>query len=228
MLKKNLVKILSTAIIFAVLIGIVITISGAAKAVPEKEFGETEKLLPDVIFGSKGENFLPENIETDGENEENPPKENQITEIPESIPETPKKEQSENNRPNIDKVTEEGGGDTAGSGDGDVSGEGTPGEVTVVTDLENKIVTSAELSGDMFGFFAYIENGSEKHSLTINFKNSETSSVLISNPKPRRKTVFLDTAGCFSQFFASALIFDEVGVKDGGVSVFLKDSMIYF
>ena len=69
MLKKNLVKILSTAIIFAVLIGIVITISGAAKAVPEKEFGETEKLLPDVIFGSKGENFLPNNIETEGENE---------------------------------------------------------------------------------------------------------------------------------------------------------------
>lgn len=175
MLKKNLVKILSTAIIFAVLIGIVITISGTARAVPEKEFGETEKLLPDVIFGSKGENFLPNNVETDGESEDDPPKENQITEIPESIPETPKEEPSETEKPNIDKVTEESGGDTAGSGEGDVSGEGEPGEVTVVTDLENKIVTSAELYGDMFGFFAYIENGSEKHSLTINFKNSETS-----------------------------------------------------
>ena len=49
MLKKNLVKILSTAIIFAVLIGVVITISGAAKILPEKEFGEAPKLLPDVI-----------------------------------------------------------------------------------------------------------------------------------------------------------------------------------
>lgn len=175
MLKKNLVKILSTAIIFAVLIGIVITISGAAKAVPEMTFEKAEELLPDVIFGSKGANILPNQIETEGENEENPPKENQITEIPESIPETPKEEQSENNQPNIDNVTEESGGDTAGSGEGNVYGEGTPGEVTVVTDLENKIVTSAELSGDMFGFFAYIENGSEKHSLTINFKNSETS-----------------------------------------------------
>ena len=36
-------------------------------------------------------------------------------------------------------------------------------------------MTSAELYGDMFGFFAYIENGSEKHFLTINLKNSETS-----------------------------------------------------
>ncbi|MBQ2899283.1 MAG: hypothetical protein IJE28_06025 [Oscillospiraceae bacterium] len=175
MLKKNLVKILSTAMIFAVLIGIVITISGAAKAVPEKEFGEAEKLLPDVIFGSKGENILPNQIETEGESEDDPPKENMSTEIPESIPETPKEEQSENNQPNIDKVTDESGGNTAGSGEGDVSGEGEPGEVTVVTDLENKIVTSAELYGDMLGFFAYIENGSEKHSLIINFKNSETS-----------------------------------------------------
>ncbi len=175
MLKKNLTKILSTAIIFAVLIGIVVTISSAAVALPEMTLNEAEELLPDVIFGSKGENILPNQIETDGENEENPPKENQITEIPESIPETPKEEQSENNQPNIDKVTEESGGDTAGSGDGDVSGEGEPGEVVVVTDLENKIVTSSELSRDMFEFFAYIENGNEKHSLTINFKNSETS-----------------------------------------------------
>lgn len=175
MLKKNLVKILSTAIIFAVLISIVVTISGTAKTVPEKELGEAEKLLPDVIFGSKGENFLPNNVETDGESEDDPPKENQITEIPESIPETPKEEPSETEKPNIDNVTEESGGDTAESGEGDVSGEGEPGEVTVVTDLENKIVTSAELYGDMFGFFAYIENGSEKHSLTINFKNSKTS-----------------------------------------------------
>ncbi len=159
MLKKNLVKILSTAIIFAVLIGIVITISGAAKAVPEKELGETEKLLPDVIFGSKGENILPNQIETEGESEDDPPKE----------------EPSETEKPNIDNISNESGGDTAGSGEGDVSGEGEPGEVVVVTDLENKIVTSAELHGDMFGFFAYIENGSEKHSLTINFKNSETS-----------------------------------------------------
>ncbi|MBQ7937182.1 MAG: DUF4430 domain-containing protein [Oscillospiraceae bacterium] len=175
MLKKNLTKILSTAIIFAVLIGIVITISSAAVASPEMTLNEAEELLPDVIFGSKGENFLPNNVETDGESEDDPPKENMSTEIPESIPEMPKEEQSETNQPNIDKVTEESGGDTAGSGEGDVSGEGEPGEVTVVTDLENKIVTSSELSGDMFEFFAYIENGSEKHSLTINFKNSETS-----------------------------------------------------
>lgn len=173
MLKKNLVKILSTAIIFAVLIGIIITISGAAKVVPEMTFEKAEELLPDVIFGSKGENILPNQIETEGE--ENPPKENQITEIPESIPETPQEKPSETEKPNIDKVTEESGGDFAESGEGDVSGEGTSGEVTVVTDLENKIVTSAELSGDMFGFFAYIENGTEKHSLTIKFKNSETS-----------------------------------------------------
>ena len=175
MLKKNLTKILSTAIIFAVLIGIVITISSAAVALPEMTLNEAEELLPDVIFGSKGENFLPNNVETDGESEDDPPKENMSTKIPESIPEMPKEEQSETNRPNIDKVTEESGGDTAGSGEGDVSGEGEPGEVTVVTDLENKIVTSSELSGDMFEFFAYIENGTEKHSLTINFKNSETS-----------------------------------------------------
>ena len=85
MLKNNLTKILSTAIIFAVLIGIVITISGAAKVLPKKEFGEAPKLLPDVIFGSNGENILPNMEQTTGENEENPPKENQITEIPESI-----------------------------------------------------------------------------------------------------------------------------------------------
>ena len=47
--------------------------------------------------------------------------------------------------------------------------------MTVVTDLENKIVTSSELSGDVFSFFAYIENGSEKHSLSVNFRNSKTS-----------------------------------------------------
>lgn len=175
MLKKNLTKILSTAIISAVLIGIVATISSAVVALPEMTLNEAEELLPDVIFGSKGENFLPNNIETDGESEDDPPKENMNTEIPESIPETPKKEQSENNRPNIDNVTEENGGDSAGSGDGDVSGEGEPGEVTVVTDLENKIVTSSELYGDIFEFFAYIENGTEKHSLTVNFKNSNTS-----------------------------------------------------
>ena len=163
MLKKNLTKILSTAMIFAVLIGIVITISSAAVALPEMTLNEAEELLPDVIFGSKGENFLPNNVETDGESEDDPPKENMSTEIPESIPEMPKEEQSENNRPNIDKVTEESGGDTAGSGDGDVSGEGEPGEVTVVTDLENKIVTSAELYGDMFGFFAYIENAKNSY-----------------------------------------------------------------
>ena len=159
MLKNNLTKILSTAIIFAVLIGVVITISGAAKILPEKEFGEAPKLLPDVIFGSKGENVLPNNIETDGESEEEPPNEDLPQQIPESIPESPKEEQSENNQPNIDKVTEESGGDSAGSGNGDVSGEGEQGDVVVVTDLENKIVTSSELSGDMFGFFAYIENG---------------------------------------------------------------------
>ena len=175
MLKNNLTKILSTAIIFAVLIGIVITISGAAKILPKKEFGEAPKLLPDVIFGSKGENILPNMEQTTGENEENPLKENQITEIPESIPESPKEEQSENNQPNIDNINNESGGDSAGSGNGDVSGEGEKGDVTVVTDLENKIVTSSELSGDMFGFFAYIENGTEKHSLEINFRNSETS-----------------------------------------------------
>ncbi|MBE6900387.1 MAG: DUF4430 domain-containing protein [Ruminococcaceae bacterium] len=175
MLKKNSSKILSTAIIFAVLIGIVIIISGAAKVVPQMESAGMQKLLPDVIFGSKGENVLPDNIETEGENEENPPEESQIQQIPESIPETPKEEPSENQTPNIDNITEESGGDSAGSGEGNVSGEGEPGEVTVVTDLENKIVTSPELSGDMFGFFAYIENGTEKHSLEINFKNSETS-----------------------------------------------------
>ncbi|MBQ2302003.1 MAG: DUF4430 domain-containing protein [Oscillospiraceae bacterium] len=175
MLKNNLTKILSTAIIFAVLIGVVITISGAAKVFPQKEFGEAPKLLPDVIFGSKGENILPNMEQTTGENEENPPKENQIQQIPESIPESPKEEQSENNQPNIDNINNESGGDSAGSGNGDVSGEGEKGDVVVVTDLENKIVTSSELSGDMFGFFAYIENGSEKHSLEINFRNSETS-----------------------------------------------------
>ncbi|MBR3935266.1 MAG: DUF4430 domain-containing protein [Oscillospiraceae bacterium] len=175
MLKKNLVKILSTAIIFAVLIGIVITISSAAVALPETALNEAEELLPDVIFGSKGENFLPNNVETDGESEDDPPKENMSTEIPESIPEMPKEEQNENNKPNIDNVTNESGGNTAGNGDGDVSGEGEQGEVVVVTDLENKIVTSSKLYDDVFSFFAYIENGNEKHSLTINFKNSETS-----------------------------------------------------
>ena len=174
MLKRNIVKILSTAIIFAVLIGIVITISGAAKIIPEKEFGEAPKLLPDVIFGSKGENILPNNAEADGENEEEPPKENQTQQIPESLPEMPKEEPSEAQKPNIDNINNESGGDSAGSENGDVSGNGAEGDVTVVTDLENKIVTSPELSGDMFSFFAYIENGSEKHSLSVNFRNSET------------------------------------------------------
>ena len=175
MLKRNIIKILSTAILFAVLIGIVITISGTARTVPEKPFEKIPVLEPDVIFGSKGENIMPNNIETDGENEEEPPNEDLPQQIPESIPETPAEEPSENETPNIDKVTNESEGDSAGSGEGDVSGEGEPGEVTVITDLENKIVTSSDLSGDMFGFFAYIENGTEKHSLEINFKNSETS-----------------------------------------------------
>lgn len=175
MLKRNIVKILSTAIIFAVLIGIVITISGAARIAPEKAFGETPTLEPDVIYGSKGENILPNVENTFGENEENPPKENQIQQIPESIPETPKEDKSDSPKPNIDNVNNESGGDSAGSGNGDVSGEGEKGDVTVVTDLENKIVTSSELSGDVFSFFAYIENGSEKHSLSVNFRNSETS-----------------------------------------------------
>ena len=103
MLKRNIVKILSTAIIFAVLIGIVITISGAARTVPEKTFEKLPVLEPDVIFGSKGENILPNNIETDGENEEEPPKEEQKEEIPEnipeSIPETPEEKPSENQKP---------------------------------------------------------------------------------------------------------------------------------
>ena len=116
MLKKNSAKILSTAIIFAVLIGIVMTISGAAKVFPQKEFGEAPKLLPDVIFGSKGENIMPNNVETDGENEENPPEENRTEQIPESLPETPKEEQSENNLPSIDNVSSENGGDSSGSG----------------------------------------------------------------------------------------------------------------
>ena len=131
--------------------------------------------MPDVIFGSKGENILPNNAEADGENEEEPPKENHTQQIPESIPEMPKEEPSEAQKPNIDNINNESGGDSAGSGNGDVSGEGEKGDVTVVTDLENKIVTSPELSGDMFSFFAYIENGSEKHSLSVNFRNSETS-----------------------------------------------------
>ena len=115
MLKNNLTKILSTAIIFAVLIGVVITISGAAKVLPQKEFGEAPKLLPDVIFGSKGENILPNMEQTTGENEDNPPNENQIQQIPESIPESPKEEQSENNQPNIDNINNESGGDSAGT-----------------------------------------------------------------------------------------------------------------
>ena len=85
MLKNNLTKILSTAIIFAVLIGIVITISGAAKILPQKEFGEAPKLLPDVIFGSKGENILPNMEQTTGENEENPPDKDLPQQIPESL-----------------------------------------------------------------------------------------------------------------------------------------------
>lgn len=175
MLKKNIIKILSTAIIFAVLIGIVITISGAARAVPEIAPAEAEKLLPDVIFGSKGENTLPNETLTEGESEEEPPDKDNIGEIPEGIPETPEEKPSENQNPETDKIIEETGGEAAGSGNGDVSGEGTPGEVTVVTDLENKIVTSSELFGDVFSFFAYIENGTEKHSLSVNFKNSKTS-----------------------------------------------------
>ena len=77
MLKRNIVKILSTAIVFAVLIGIIITISGAARIVPEKAFSEIPNLEPDVIYGSKGENFLPNSEESTGENEEEPPKEEQ-------------------------------------------------------------------------------------------------------------------------------------------------------
>ena len=172
MLKRNIVKILSTAIIFAVLIGIVITISGAARIIPEKPFSETPDLEPDVIYGLKGENILPNSEENTGENEENPPEEKQTEQIPESIPETPKEEPSEAVKPNIDKVTEESGGDAAGDGEGDFSGEGAKGEVMVVTDLENKIVTSNEISGDRFSFFAYIENGTEKHSLSVNFRNN--------------------------------------------------------
>ncbi len=175
MLTRNISRILSTAFIFAVLIGIVISFSGIGRIAPENTEDPPPVLEPDVIFGSKGENTLPNQMETNGENEEEPPKENNIEQIPESIPEMPKEEPSETEKPNIDKVTDENGGESAGSGNGDILGEGEQGEVIVVTDLENKIVTSGELSGDMFSFFAYIENGNEKHSLTVNFKNSDTS-----------------------------------------------------
>lgn len=181
MLKKNLFRILSTVLVIAVLITLPAFFAASAKSIPESSMGSPEDLVPDVIFGTKGTNTLLEN-NLSGENDDsetspnNPTDlpENKNEQIPEGIPETPKKDNDGNKDPNKNNPSNAFDGDAAGDGSGNIGGEGGDGNPTVVTDLENKIVTSSELSGDMFSFFAYIENGSEKHSLTVNFKNNET------------------------------------------------------
>lgn len=179
MLTEKLSKILSTAIVFAVLIGVIITFSGLPKVVPEMRTDAPESLVPDVIFSSSGENELPneanENTNSEENKETNKNQSNGIEQTPEGIPETPKNEYSENANPENENITDESGGEFSGSGSGNVSGAGEQGDVTIITDLENKIVTEGELSGGVFSFFAYIENGTENHSLSVNFRNGETS-----------------------------------------------------
>ena len=178
MLRKKLVMILSTALVFAVLIGAAALFFAGGREVPDWDFSAPPALEPDVIFGSGGENKLPEEMsgtETSEDPETTKEPDKDIEQTPEGIPETPKEEPSENETPNTEKITDETGGESAGEGSGDVTGEGEPGETVIVTDLENRIVTSGEIEEDIFSFFAYIENGKESHSLSVNFRNSETS-----------------------------------------------------
>ena len=65
-----------------------------------------------------------------------------------------------------------GDNSSGGSGSengGDIGSEGPK----IVTDLENKIVAKSEISNDMFGFFAYIEDGEYDNNLKVNIVNSE-------------------------------------------------------
>ncbi len=180
MLKKNFMKILSTALVLAVLIALPMFFAQSAKNIPERELEKADVLEPDIIYGSKGTNtLLSENLSGDEDPSDDPSNvKNDDPQIaPEGIVEIPEKNPSDNKDPNIDSVTDKNGGDVSGDGNGNVGGENGDGSPTVVTDLENKIVTNSELSGDMFDFFAYVENGTDKHSISINFKNSETTAA---------------------------------------------------
>lgn len=181
MLNKKLTKLLSTAFVFAVLATFAAFGFFAEKAFPENTIGTPQEFLePDVIFGSSGKNVLPEKAEQTGDSEDEPETSTDPNDKPEQtsqgIPEITKEETSENEKPDQEKVTETPGGEISGEGNGDFGNEEAPeGDPTVVTDLDNMIITSGELSGDMFSFFAYIENGTDNHSLSINFRNDETS-----------------------------------------------------
>ncbi len=198
MLKRNFSKILSVVlvlIIIAVFSGFVV---GEDKVAPEKPMGETptELLQPEIIYGVNGANkFLNEGKnDGDSDNESDEPEQsneesNNTEHVQDAVPETEKEDDSGENESLMEYVTDrnsnsksnssdEVGGEATGNGEDRIFGSdesASNGDPIVVTDLDNKIITSNEISNDIFGFYAYIENGNEKHSLTINFRNKETS-----------------------------------------------------
>ena len=133
-------------------------------------------------------NNLPDNIKNNDTQKED-----------DKTPETDKDE-SGADKPSIDYVIDEPedgnkNGNTSGSQNGGGSGNGSGAngdnssggsgsenggdidseEAKIVTDLENRIVAKNEISDDMFGFFAYIEDGEYDNNLKINIVNSENS-----------------------------------------------------
>lgn len=183
MIKENLLKILSGILAVALVLSFVFFTAGASRFEPENAFGKAPKLIPDVIYGVHGENTL-SNSENMGENSESKNPNNtdipddKPQQTPEGIPETPKDNNAQNQNPNNDNITETPNGDVADDGDDNMGNEEAPeGSPTVITDLENKIVTSAEIYDDTFSFFAYIENEAPEYSLRVTLANKNTSNA---------------------------------------------------
>ena len=196
MLKENLSKIICTVLILAIVAALSGFAIGAERLLPENPISETmeELLKPEIIYGVNGANELPnqggkrsESENENGDPEQSDEKDKDTKHTDEGTPETEKEDDSGENKPLFEYVTEgsggeagsiEPGGETAGAdGKGDIGGNelAPEGDPIVVTDLDNKIVTSSEISGDIFSFYAYIENGNESHSIVLNFRNSKTS-----------------------------------------------------
>ena len=171
MINDRILKIISAVLSFVLIITIFGVVFGAEKVLPRKNEEEISKFVPKVIYSVNGENKLPnqsektEEQEDEEQDEETPPDEqkNENQDV--------KKETSVLNNP----MKEAGEKESGEGGEGEFGNEEGEGEPSVVTDLENKIVTPADLDNEVFTFFAYIVDGNENHSLSVNFHNSETS-----------------------------------------------------
>lgn len=171
MINDRILKIISAVLSFVLIITIFGVVFGAEKVLPRKNEEEISKFVPKVIYSANGENKLPnqsektEEQEDEEQDEETPPDEqkNENQDV--------KKETSVLNNP----MKEAGEKESGEGGEGEFGNEEGEGDPSVVTDLENKIVTPADLDNEVFTFFAYIVDGNENHSLSVNFHNSETS-----------------------------------------------------